>query len=450
MSSLIGFIIALLIVVCVHEWGHFYAARRLGMPVVRFSIGIGQAIWSTQRGGTEFRLGWLPLGGYVMFADAKEHDVPPVLIPHTFSQQSLFARAWVVVAGPLVNIILAWVLMTVVLMVGLSSPKAWLAPGKVGTPWAEVSGDEVWQVVSVNGHAIDRFEQLPVQLLRLVDEPSLQFSLESWSGAQKTVSVSSDQWRQTAWVDPKQQLQQWGIVPTMPPIPAKIGQIASDSVAAQSGLALGDVIVQLNGMQVDRFSDLADWVRQHPGQKVELTVDRAGQQVRIAITLGSRQQAGQAVGYLGIAPAMPEGWQSRWFTDAGMSLDQAMQAALPKLWDITVLTWQAIGRLVTGRSGLEQLSGPIGIAQAAGDSIDMGWLRFLQFLALLSLSLGVLNLLPLPLLDGGHLLLYALEALRGKALSAASMLIWQKIGIVLIAGLTLLAIGSDFKRLLGG
>jgi regulator of sigma E protease len=450
--SLVGFLIALLLIVSVHEWGHFYTARRLGIPVIRFSIGMGGAIWSRKVGDVDYRLGWLPLGGYVMFADPKEHDIPPELVPKTFNAQPLWARALVVFAGPFVNILLAWLLMTLVLLVGVQAPKAWLAAGSVGTPWAEISGDDIYQVTAINDVVIEQFEQLPVQLLRQVSQSdTLNFSLQSWEGLTREVTVSVDRWRELAWSNPKDQLSLWGIAPAMPPLPAIIDEVEPNSAAANAGLLRGDIVRQLNDMRVDSFTELSQWVREHPNATVILSVERAGVVLDLSATIGTHNVAnGKQQGFLGIRPRLPEGWQEKLFSVSGMSLTDAMMTAPVKLWDMTVLTWQAIGRLLTGQSGMEQLSGPIGIAQAAGSSLEMGVIRFIQFLALLSLSLGVLNLLPLPLLDGGHLLLYGLEWVRGRALSESIMLLWQKVGIVLIAALTLLAISSDLNRLFGG
>ncbi|MCL4556102.1 MAG: RIP metalloprotease RseP [Gammaproteobacteria bacterium] len=452
MTTLLGFLLALVIVVAVHEWGHFYSARRLGIPVVRFSIGMGPAIWSKQMGEVEYRFAWLPLGGYVLFADPRVHDVPAHQLNQVYEQQALWKKSLVVFAGPFINFVLAYVLMVLVLLVGLQSPKAWVAPGAEGTPWAQVSGTETWQIDAINDVKISQFEQLPIQLLRqLASHDELRFSLTNWQGQQKEVTVAAQPWRDLAWSKPQQQLQNWGLALTMPPLPARLVAIEPGSAADQAGLQIGDLIVTLNGLSVDGFAELSQWVRENPQAKVELTVERAGQLLSIPLVVGSRVlENGQVQGFLGVRPQLPEGLESRWWSKEGLPLSDALTQAPQKLIDLTLLTLQAIGRLVTGQSGLEQLSGPIGIAQAAGNSLDQGWLRFFQFIALLSLSLGVLNLLPLPLLDGGHLLLYAVEGVRGQKFSESFLLVWQKIGMVMIVGLTLLAISSDLKRLFGG
>lgn len=452
MMTLLGFLLALVIVVAVHEWGHFYTARRLGIPVVRFSIGMGPAIWSKQVGEVEYRFAWLPLGGYVLFADPRVHDVPAHQLNQVYEQQALWKKSLVVFAGPFINFVLAYVLMVLVLLVGLQSPKAWVAPGAEGTPWAQVSGTETWQIDAINDVKISQFEQLPIQLLRqLASHDELRFSLTNWQGQQKEVTVAAQPWRDLAWSKPQQQLQNWGLALSMPPLPARLAAIEPGSAADQAGLQIGDLIVTLNGLSVDGFAELSQWVRQNPQARVELTVERAGQLLSLPLVVGSRVlENGQVQGFLGVRPQLPEGLESRWWSKEGLPLSDALTQAPQKLIDLTLLTLQAIGRLVTGQSGLEQLSGPIGIAQAAGNSLDQGWLRFFQFIALLSLSLGVLNLLPLPLLDGGHLLLYAVEGVRGQKFSESFLLVWQKIGMVMIVGLTLLAISSDLKRLFGG
>lgn len=451
MSSLLGFLIALLLLVSIHEWGHFWTARKLGVPVVRFSIGMGGAIWQRTIGGVDYRLGWLPLGGYVMFADVKEHTLTPEQAERSFAQRSLWVRSAIVAAGPLVNLLLAWLLMVVVLMAGVTAPRAWLAPGAVGTPWATVSGDQMWEVVALNETPIAHFDQLPILILRASEQATLRFTLRNWAGDQKQVEVEAQPWRDTSWTVPKEQLKMWGTLPGTPPLPAVIAAVEPNSAADVAGLQVGDRIIALNGMQVDAFADVAQWVRAHPNARIELQVQRQDQTRILPVTLGSQQvQQAALVGFLGVRPVLPENWSDRWFSRVQLPFVDAVVTAPERLWDLTVLTLKALGRLITGQSGLEQLAGPIGIAQAAGDSLDMGWVRFVSFLALLSLSLGVLNLLPLPVLDGGHLLLFATEAVRGRPLSDAVMLVWQKVGIVLIAGMTMLAIGSDLQRLFGG
>jgi regulator of sigma E protease len=452
MFAIVGFLLAVLLVVSVHEWGHFYAARRLGVPVVRFSIGMGAALWSKKIAGVEYRLAWLPLGGYVLFADPKEHVVAESDRSKVFSERSLLVRAWIVFAGPAVNLLLAWLLMVVVLVVGIQSPKAWLAPGAVGTPWAAVSGQQTWQVNAINGHEITQFEQLPVALLNAVSSSeTLVFSLQSWQGEQKQVAVSAQAWKDLAWKNPAEQMSLWGMKLAMPVLEAKLAAVERDSAAAKAGLQEGDVIKLVDGMVVDDFSVLSQWIKGHPNQAVVFTVLRNDQLLSLPVVIGVQMTPeGNEQGFLGVRPVMPDAVMANWLSRSKLSLLDASLAAPEKLWALTRLTLQAIGRLLTGQSGLEQISGPVGIAEAAGSSLEQGWIRFFQFLALLSLSLGVLNLLPLPLLDGGHLFLYALEAINGKAFSETFMLVWQKVGIVLIACLTLLAIGSDLKRLFGG
>jgi regulator of sigma E protease len=204
-------------------------------------------------------------------------------------------------------------------------------------------------------------------------------------------------------------------------------------------------------MRIDSFVELSQWIRQNPNRAVRLTLLRDGQSLELALTVGQRVNAqGQTSGFLGVRPQVPEGWQEQVFAQVDYGFVEALWRAPEKLWDLTVLTLRAIVRLITGQSGLEQLSGPVGIAQAAGNSLDMGMIRFIQFLAVLSLSLAVLNLLPLPMLDGGHLLLFALEGITGRALPESWLIVWQKVGFVLIVTLTLLAVFSDVKRLFGG
>lgn len=452
MTTLFAFLFAVIVVVAVHEWGHFFVARRLGILVQQFSIGMGPTLWSKTKQGIEYRLAWLPLGGYVLFTDARHHRVSQQQQPYLFEQQSLWKKAAVVVAGPTINFVLAYVLMVVVLIVGLPSPKAWVAPGAVGTPWAAVSGDEIWQIERINQVEIQQFEQLPIVLLRELSQyHMLSFQLQNWQGEHKDVVVDATPWRALAWQAPQQQLADWGLCLTLPPFPAVIANVEANSAAAQAGLQKDDQVIAVNGMRVESFAELSQWIRVHPNESVRLQIQRHQQLLDIPLVIGAQTtETGAKVGFLGIRPVIPEIFNDRWLSSGRLTVYEAITQAPQKLFDLTLLTLQAVGRLISGQSGLEQLSGPIGIAQAAGNSLDQGWLRFLQFLSLLSLSLGVLNLLPLPLLDGGHLVLYAVEGWRGRQFSDQFMWLWQKVGMVMIAMLTLLAISSDINRLFGG
>lgn len=451
MSALFGFLLALLVLVTVHEWGHFWTARRLGVPVVRFSIGMGGAIWQKTVGGVEYRLAWLPLGGYVMFADPALHTLTPEQAERSFPRRRLWEKALIVAAGPAINFLLAWVLMVIVLMWGVTAPKAWLSAGVVGTPWAEVSGSQTLLVSAVNGASVTHLEELPILLLRqLHDQETLTFEVQDRQGQMKSVTVSAEAWRTVSWSDPRQQMGLWGLSPAIPDLPARIDHVEPNSAAEQGGLQTGDLLLSLNGLSIEHFMEVSQWVKQNPLRPVTFVVLRNGQEMTLTLTVGQQTTAsGQSIGFLGIKPQIPADWQGQMFTQVRYDFADALWRAPEKLWALTVLTLRAITRLITGQSGLEQLSGPVGIAQAAGNSLDMGFVRFIQFLAVLSLSLAVLNLLPLPMLDGGHLLLFALEGITGRGLPESWLLVWQKVGLVLIVSFTLLAVFSDVKRLFG-
>ncbi len=450
MSAILGFLLALLLLVTVHEWGHFWTARKLGVPVIRFSIGMGGAIWQRTAQGIEYRLAWLPIGGYVLFADPALHQLTPEQAEQSFARRRLWEKSLIVFAGPAINFLLAYLLMVVVLMAGVTAPRAWLSPGTIGTPWAEVSGGQTLLVSAVNGQAVHHLEELPVLLLRqLHDQEVLIFDLQDRQGKEKQISVDANQWRELAWSDPRQQMALWGFVPALPDLPARLDRVESDSAADRGGLKAGDLLLTLNGLSIDSFMDVSQWVKQNPNQQVVFTLLRDGQPLELSLVVGQHQSDKGVTGFLGVRPQVPSDWQQQVFAKVDYTFAEALLKAPEKLWDLTVLTLRAIARLVTGQSGLEQLSGPVGIAQAAGNSLDMGWIRFIQFLAVLSLSLGVLNLLPLPMLDGGHLLLFALEGLTGRSLPENWLVVWQKVGFLLIVSFTLLAIFSDVKRLFG-
>lgn len=450
MSALLGFLLALLLLVTVHEWGHFWTARKLGVPVVRFSIGMGGAVWQKTVKGIEYRLAWLPIGGYVLFADPSLHNLTPEQAEQSFARRRLWEKSLIVFAGPAINFLLAYLLMVVVLMAGVTAPRAWLSAGVVGTPWAEVSANQTLLVSAVNGQPVHHLEELPVLLLRQVhDQAQLTFDLQDRQGQEKQVTVSATQWRDLAWSDPRQQMLLWGLQPALPDLPARLDRVEPASAADQGGLRAGDLLLTLNGLSIDSFVDVSQWVKQNPNQRVTFTLLRDGQTLELSLIVGQRESDKGVSGFLGVRPLVPEGWQDQVFAKVEYSFGEALLKAPEKLWDLTVLTLRAITRLLTGQSGLEQLSGPVGIAQAAGNSLDMGWIRFIQFLAVLSLSLGVLNLLPLPMLDGGHLLLFALEGVTGRSLPENWLVVWQKVGFLLIVSFTLLAIFSDVKRLFG-
>ena len=451
--SAIAFVVAIGVLVTVHEFGHFWVARRLGVKVLKFSVGFGRALWSHRRGedGTEYVLAAIPLGGYVKMLDESEGEVAKHERHRAFNRQPLSTRIAVVVAGPAFNFlfaILAYWCMYMIGVEGLRPMVAEVTPGSVAERAGFQAGDEV---ESVQGGEVVTWQSAVQSILAAsLDEGRIVIEVVDASGRRRERvvdlgAVALDDLTRGRFFD------RIGIAPDRPVVPAVIGWIESGRPAERDGLRPGDRVVRAGGETVAGWSGWVRLVRAHPGETFLVVVERDGAELAIGLTPDVEQAAdGARFGRIGAGVRTPEeGLIERFYVTERHNPWSALLRGITKTGEISWLTLRMIWKMLLLEVSFENLSGPIGIAEYAGASAQFGLSRFLEFLGIVSVSLGILNLLPIPLLDGGHLLYYAVEFVRGRPVSEASRFVAQRLGIALLVGLMGLALYNDLARLLG-
>ena len=447
MSSLLAFIVALALLIAIHEWGHFWVARRLGVKVLRFSIGFGRPLWRRiGRDGTEYRVAMIPLGGYVKMLDEREGPVVPSERQHAFNRQSVSVRAAIVSAGPIANLLLAIALYWLVLCLGVPGMRSLIDTPAPNTPAAVAGLEGGDEILRVNDASTPTWEQLGLRVVQAaLDDVPLELQVRRADGAEQTLILDAD-WS-NALNDPARINQDLGLAPYQPPLPAQLGALQSDGPAASAGLAPGDRILAMDGRPVADWADWVNQVRARPNEAVEIEISSGDETRRLTLRIGSRQQDGIRIGYVGASPHVPQQLQESLRAEYRYAPIAALPVAVQRTWQMSVMTVRMLARMATGQLGLDNLSGPINIAQYAGYSAQIGLVSYLGFLAVISISLGVLNLLPIPILDGGHLAFYLMEGIRGKPLSERVQHWGQQIGIIALVLMMGLAFYNDLVRL---
>ncbi len=444
LSSIFFFILALGILITVHEFGHYWVARQVGIKVLRFSVGFGKPLWSKTAGpdNTEYVLAAIPLGGYVRMLDEREADVAEEEVHRAFNRLSLAKRAAVVIAGPLFNFILAIAAYWLIFVLGVTGMKpivGQVSPDSI----AEAAGLQQGEhIVAIGDRQTPTWE---VAVVSMLDDAISSGEVVIKVERPETVGQIERVVRFDSIPDDLNRgglLDFIGLRPYRPAIPAIIGKLAPNGAADRAGLEVGDKIVAVDGKTVDDWEQLVDYVRARPEKQIDIGVERAAAQLKLSIT---PVRVEGSVGKIGAGvqmQSMPEELKSEIKYGPGV----ALLNAATKTWDMSFLTLRMLGKMVTGDISLSNLSGPISIARYAGYSASIGFISFLTFLAIVSISLGVLNLLPVPMLDGGHLLYYLVELFKGSPVSENTQLIGQKIGIAMLLGMMLLAFYNDILR----
>jgi len=448
--SLLGFIVAISVLVAVHEFGHFWVARRLGIRVLRFSIGFGRPLWRRHFGvdNTEFVVAALPLGGYVKMLDEREAPVPEPEAARAFNRQPLWVRSAVIMAGPLFNFlfaIAAYWLMFVSGVPGLRPVVGEVTPHSVAAAAGFRARDEL---LSVAGRQTPSWDAATLELLdAALARDSIEIRVREPDDRQRVLVI--DFGAVSNALDKGGLLENLGLAVWRPIVPAVIDRLVAGAPAEQAGLLPGDRVVAVDDTAVESWSEWVELVRAHPGETLRIRVERDGQPVELALVPRAVQEKGATIGQIGAYVREPEGLRESMRTEVRYGLLESAGKAVVKTWDMTALTVRTLWGMISGQASVENISGPISIAQYAGYSVSIGLASFLKFLAIVSVSLGVLNLLPIPILDGGHLLYNIIEWLQGRPLSEHAQQIGQQLGILLLLALMSIAFYNDLSRLFG-
>jgi len=449
LQTILATIVTLGLLVTVHEYGHFWVARRCGVKVLRFSVGFGKPLYKrVDRHGTEFAVAAIPLGGYVKMLDEREGPVAEEELSQAFNRKPVGQRIAVVVAGPAANFLFAIFAYCLMFMTGTTSVAPVIGDVAEGSLAAKAGLQVQHEIVAVDGVLTSSWQKVSMQLLNHVgDSDVIELQVSPFGqDAPQSVSVQLQRWLIDR--DVPDVLGGLGLSPYRPTIPARVGEVVKGSAADTAQLKSRDLLLSIDGVPVLVWDDLVAYVQARPGEKVTLEIERDGTRLFQSVVLGSHTDAnGDVSGHLGIAVKPPE-WPEEMRRDSRLSLPGAFVEATQKTWDMTVLILVSMKKMLTGLISIKNLSGPITIAQVAGDSVKYGLETFLGFLAYLSISLGVINILPIPLLDGGHLMYYLAELVRGKPVPEKIQMLGLRIGISIIMTLMFFALYNDFMRLL--
>lgn len=450
-KTVIFTLIALGVLVTIHEFGHFWVARRCGVKVLRFSIGFGTpfARWK-DRQGTEFVLAVLPLGGYVKMVDEREGNVDAEDLPYAFNRKSVWQRMAIVAAGPIANFLLAVLFYWLVFLGGVQGVAPIVDAVKPGSVADRAGLEEGQEIIAVDGELTPTLQALGEQLvLRLGESGTIAFSVRyPESSLTYDLEAELNGW-QVDEADPDP-IGDIGIELYTPTIEPVADQIMPDQPAADAGLVSGDRILSMDGIPVATWREWVDYVRARPGEDIVVEVVRVGiddNRFETTITPKSMtQEDGSIIGQVGMSVVIPE-WPESYLRTMEYSVFGALMQGLHQTKKTTVMVLDSIRKMLTGLISPKHLSGPITIAKVAGASAQYGVSAYLGFLALLSVSLGVLNLLPIPVLDGGHLMYYLVEAVKGSPVSEKVQMAGYRLGLFLVVGLMVIALYNDVMRL---
>ncbi|MEZ2863060.1 sigma E protease regulator RseP [Proteus terrae] len=445
--NLAAFIIVLGILITVHEFGHFWVARRCGIYVERFSIGFGKAIWrKTDKHGTEFVIAWIPLGGYVKMLDERVAEVAPERRHLAFNNKTVGQRAAVVAAGPIANFLLAIVAYWIVFMIGVPALKPIIADIRPNSIAEQAKLTPGMELKSVAGIETPDQNAVRLALVSKIGAKEVSFVVSDPNSLSESENILNlQQWS----FDPEKQdpILSLGIMPVGARLDSKIIEVTVGSAAEKAGLQAGDRIVKVDGQPIDTWHPFTYFVRQSPNKALELLVERNSSSLMLKVTptavaLKDGTEIGQVGAQLQILPP-----DEQYLIMQQYNPFSALYEASDKTWQLMGLTVKMIGKLVVGDVKLTNLSGPVSIAKGAGMSADSGFIYYLMFMALISVNLGIINLFPLPVLDGGHLLFLVIEKIKGGPVSERVQDFCYRIGIMALMLLMGLALFNDFSRL---
>jgi regulator of sigma E protease len=451
LTTIIAFIVALGSLVVVHEFGHYLVARLCNVKVLRFSVGFGRVLASRRfgRDQTEWALAAFPLGGYVKMVDEREGDVAPADLPRAFNRQSVGRRFLIVLAGPVANFLLAIAIYWVLFMHGVPGLKPVIGGIAPGTPAAQAQFEVGEVIVKIGSDAVATWQDARWLLLKhAVDRSSVAIEAQNerseihfrnldMSGL-KPADLDGDFLRTLGFSRPQ------------PPLAPVIGRVIAGSAAERAGILPGDEVLAIDGTRVKRWDEVVSAIAGSPARELTLEIKRNGTVQNIKVTPDAVNENSGRIGRIGVAVNVDADVMRRYMVEVRYSPWTSIGKALERTWDTSLFSLRMLGKMIIGEVSLKNLSGPITIADYAGQSAQTGWISYLAFIALISISLGVLNLLPIPLLDGGHLMYYMLEIVKGSPVSTKVMEIGQNVGMGLLFLLMAFALYNDISRLLNG
>ncbi|HEX7116857.1 MAG TPA: RIP metalloprotease RseP, partial [Steroidobacter sp.] len=450
--AIVAFVVAIGVLVAVHEFGHFWVARRLGIRVLRFSIGFGKPLYRRLVGPErlEFVIASIPLGGYVKLLDEREGNVAPHEAAQAFNRQPVWKRIAVLLAGPAFNLLFAVFLYWILFTAGVPALKPVVGTVSPDTIAADAGLRYEDEILAVGGRSTPTLEEATIAILEdLTDDGIISMRVRGADGAERRVDLIAGE-RSRDLTQPEALLPGLGFQIWRPKLEPVVGEVTEGGAAERAGLKEGDEIVSFNGQPVEDFESLVRFVEPNPGRRARLGIERDGQSLEVPVTIGERTVGGRTIGWLGIASANRPIRTSRtvddMFTVQKYAVIPAIGQAAVKTWDTSVFTLKIVGRIITGNVSLKAISGPISIAETTGFAARQGWRIFLGTLALISISLGVLNLLPIPILDGGQVVYQLAELVKGGPVSERAQLLGQQIGIVMLILMMTLAFYNDIAR----
>lgn len=441
-----AFVVALGLLVAVHEFGHFWVARRCGVKVERFSIGFGKAIWRRMgKDGTEYVLALIPLGGYVKMLDGRVDELKPGDEQYAFNQKSVWARMAIVAAGPMANFVFALFALWLMFIIGVPAVKPVIGEVRPASIVAEAGILPGMEIVGVGDEQTGDWESVTYALLSHLGDQSVTLKVKAPQTSYATdKNLSLESWK----FDPDREspIGSLGIVPLGGKVLPVVSAVVAKSASEKAGLQVGDRIKRVGEQEISEWAQFVELVQHAPGAPLQVVVERNNRDLDVTLTPDTRKVQGKLVGFVGLSPQLvPLPDEYRILLQYGPL--QALWQGAQKTWSLITLTFDMIGKLVAGIVSLDNLSGPISIAKGAGSSADYGLVYFLSFLALISVNLGIINLFPLPVLDGGHLVYFLIEAVTGKPVSERIQEVGFRIGAAILMLLMGIALFNDFARL---